>query len=299
MGNSSEEVSPAWGSLPVEKYLLARWDSASTLSVTHQRDQLVQAFLKEDDVSPFTSTFSDASLSADIQNLIDTVLVPWRPQKLRRIAEKYARDMAFDSIVVLRTYYGGVGDEDRMTRWVYDAAESFEDSNPGQNLFGDLEDHWWHVLDDASLFDTGSGDWQSVYNALPELATPALQRNFNQHVVDSVKEEMLAILETREPEEEDYEDAASSAAVQGCWLLVLDEEAFKDEEMLLIFRDMKGDVIRQISIKPDEVENLPHYRLRGSIRESGYWTDAVVAKKYKSRGEVMRAVLPLIKAELE
>jgi hypothetical protein len=259
----------------------------------------VQAFLKEDDVSAFTSTSSDASLSTDMQNLIDTVLVSWRPQKLRHIAEKYACDMAFDSIVVLRTYYGGVGDDDKMNRWVYGAAESFEESNPGQDLFGDLEDRWWHVLDDASLFDTGSQKWQSVYSVLPELATPALQRNFSQHVVDSVREEISIILETREPEEEDYEDAVAASAVQGCWLLVLDEEAFRDEEMLLVFRDMKGDVVRQIAIKPDEVENLPHYRLRGSIRESGYWTEAVVGKKYKSRGEVMRAVLPLIKAELE
>jgi hypothetical protein len=259
----------------------------------------VQAFLEEDDVSAFTSTSFDASLSTDMQNLIDTVLIPWRPQKLRRIAEKYARDLAFDEIVVLRTYYGGIGDDDKMSRWVYHAAESFEVSNPGQGLFGELEDRWWHVLDDASLFDTGSEKWQSVYSVLPELATPALQRNFSQLGVDFAKEEILVVSETREPEEDDYEDAVAAAAVQGCWLLVLDEEAFRDEEMLLVFRDMKGDVVRQIAIKPDEAENLPHYRLRGSIRESGYWTDAVVGKKYKSRGEVMRAVLPLIKAELE
>lgn len=259
----------------------------------------MQAFLKEDDVSLFTSTLSGASLSTDMQNLINTVLVQWRPQKLRRTAEKYACDMVFDSIVVLRTYYGGISDDAKLSRWVYDAAESFEDSNPGQDLFGGLEDRWWHVLDDASLFDTGSEKWQSVYNVLPELATSALQRNFNQYVVDSVKEEISEILETREPDEDDYEDTVAAAAIQGCWLLILDEEAFKDEEMLLVFRDMKGDVVRQITIKTDEVENLPHYRLRGSIRESGYWTDAVVGKKYKSRGEVMRAVLPLIKADLE
>lgn len=220
-------------------------------------------------------------------------------QKLRQIAEKHACNMAFDSIVVLRTYYGGVDDDNRMSRWVYDAAESFEDYNPGQDLFGDLEDHWWHILDDASLFKTGSENWQSVYNALPELAMPVLHRNFNKHVVDSVKEEISTILETQEPEEEDYEDAVSVAAIQGCWLLILDEGAFRDKEMLLVFRDIKGDVVRQIAIKPEEVENLPHYRLCGSIRELGYWIDAVVGKKYKSRGEVMRVVLPLIKAELE
>jgi hypothetical protein len=127
----------------------------------------VQEFLKEDDISPFTSTFSDASLSTDMQNLIDTVLVPWRPQKLRRIADRYARDLAFDSIVVLRTYYGGVGDDDKMNRWVYDAAESFEESNPGQGLFGEPEDRCWQVLDDALLFDTGSDKWESVYSVLP------------------------------------------------------------------------------------------------------------------------------------
>jgi hypothetical protein len=50
-----------------------------------------------------------------------------------------------------------------------------------------------------------------------------------------VKEEISAILETREPGEEDYEDAISAVAVQGCWLLVLYEETFRDEEMLLVF----------------------------------------------------------------
>ncbi|SPJ78600.1 uncharacterized protein FTOL_06989 [Fusarium torulosum] len=206
-----------------------------------------------------------------MQNLIVTVLVPWRPQRLRRIAERYARDLALDEIVVLRTYYGGVGDDNKMSRWVYDAAESFEVSNPGQDLFGDFEDRWWHVLDDASLFDTGSEKWQSVYGVLPELATPALQRNFfSQLGLGFAKEEILRVSETRELEEEDYEDTVAAAAVKGCWLLILDEAAFRDEEMLLVFRDMKGDVVRQIAIKPDEAKNLPHYRLRGSIRESGY-----------------------------
>ncbi|KAF4437558.1 hypothetical protein F53441_13007 [Fusarium austroafricanum] len=273
--DQSEQVSPSWGSLSVEQYLLTKWDSTSALLIDHQRDQLLRAFIQEDDISAFDSSTLVDITSTETQKLIESVLVTWRSQKLRRIAEKYhPRNALFETLVVLRTYYGHRSDE--KFRRVYDAVESFEDANPGGDLFGETDDHWWRILDDASLFNMGSQEWESVYNVLPELATPDFRRNFGDEDVACAIEEVSAVVDSREPEEDNYEDAIAHVAVSGCWLLILDGEAFEEEEMLLVFRDKKGNIVRQSSIKPDEVENIPHYIMRGSITESGYWRGAEV-----------------------
>ncbi|KAF9783634.1 hypothetical protein IL306_008761 [Fusarium sp. DS 682] len=275
----------------------SKWDSTSTLPIYQQRDQLVQAFLQEDDTSPFMSSALDMA-SKDIQELIQKVIVPWRPQKLRRIAEKYLPgNSLYGELVVLRTYYGGANDNEMFRSWIYDAAAAFEEANPLGDLFGEADDHWWRILDDASLFDIGTQDWQGVYNIFPELASPDLRRTFNDKDVAEAKEEVSAVVVTREPEEDDYEDAIAHVAVSGCWLLVLDKASFEDEEMLLMFRDKKGNVVRQSSIAPEDLGHIPHYIMRGSITESGFWRDAEVGKMYKTRGRIMRDILPRVMAE--
>ncbi|KAI7762843.1 hypothetical protein LZL87_008284 [Fusarium oxysporum] len=251
MSQSEDNITPPWGSLPIEQYLL-------------------------------------------------TVIVPWRSQKLRRIAEKYLPDNdLYGKLVVLRTHYGGVSDDVKFRRWIYDAAAAFEQDNPLGDLFGDADDHWWRILDDASLFDTGDQDWESIYNKFPELASPEVCRTFSDGDVAEVKEEASAVVTSREPEADDYEDAIAHVAVSGCWLLVLDRESFEDEETLLVFRDNKGNVVRQSSIKPEELEHIPHYIMRGSITESGFWRDAEIGKKYKGKGKIMREILPRVMAEAE
>jgi hypothetical protein len=270
----------------------------SCLSVQEQREALVKAFIQEDDISAFTSV-ADESLSTEMQELIKTVLIPWRPQKLRQIAEKHdPRNPLFDKLVILRTYYGGDSDV-KFSRWMEDATEAFEEMDPSGDLFGQADERWWHILDDPSLFNMGSQKWQSVYSILPELATPALQRGFNDQDVQEVKELVSSLCDSREPEEDDCEDAICVIAKTGFWLIVLDEEALEDEELLLVFMDKKGNVVRQATIYPEDIPNLPHYNLRGSITESGFWRDGEVGKKYKTRGQIMRAVLPLVMNESE
>ncbi|KAF4344533.1 hypothetical protein FBEOM_1501 [Fusarium beomiforme] len=304
VNNTEDSVSPQWGSLPIEKYMLlhheqSKWDPTSTLPINQQRDQLVQAFLQEDDISPFASSALGIT-SQDMQELIQTVLVPWRPQKLRRIAEKHLPGTgSYGNIVVLRTYYGGINDDQKFRCWIYEAAATFEEDNPMGDLFGESDDHWWRILDDASLFDMGTQDWQSIYNILPELASSDLLRTFGDKDIAGAREEVSAVVVSREPEEDDFEDAIAHVAVSGCWLLVLDKEAFEDEEILLVFRDKKGNVVRQSSIALEDLEHIPHYIMRGSITESGFWRDAEVGKMYKTRGRIMRDILPRVMADSE
>ncbi|CAG7554311.1 unnamed protein product [Fusarium equiseti] len=293
MSQVDDVESPTWGLLPVERYLIRKWDSYSTLTTEQQRDELVKAFLQEDDISSFASSTADAPST----ELVQTVLASWRPEKLRQIAIKYdPPNPLFGTIVVLRTYYGDDSDE-KFRRWMEDAIAAFEEMDPYGDLFGEPEDRWWRILDNTSLFDMGPEDWQSVYRVFPELATPELRRNFNESDTEEVKDLVSATCESRVPEVDDYEDAICAIAKTGFWLIVADEEAFKDEELLLVFIDKKGNVVRQTGIEPETLPYLPHYNLRGSITESGIWTDAEVGNKYKTRGEIMRTVLPLVMAE--
>ncbi|KAF5636904.1 hypothetical protein F25303_8107 [Fusarium sp. NRRL 25303] len=298
MSQYQGNICPTFGALPIEQYLLRKWDSTSSLPINQQRDQLIQAFVREDDISAFTSSTLD-DISNDKHELIQTVIVPWRSQKLRRIAEKYLPgNNLYEKLVVLRTFYGGVNDDVKFRRWIYDAAAAFEQDNPLGELFGDTEDHWWRILDDASLFDTGYQCWENICNRFPELASPEVCRTFNDGDIAEVKEEVSAVVTSRESEEDDYEDAIAHVAVSGCWLLVFDRESFEEEEVLLVFRDKRGNVVRQSSIKPDDLEHIPHYIMRGSITESGFWLDAEVGEKYKKKGKVMREILPRVMAEV-
>ncbi|WXC52447.1 hypothetical protein QX201_012104 [Fusarium graminearum] len=133
MSRTEETVSPPWGSLPVERYLLSKWDSSSDLSVDEQRGELVKAFVQENDISAFALTSAEA-ITTDRQELIQIVLVPWRSQKLRRIAKKYdPHNPLFDTLTVLRTHYGGSSDE-KFTRWIGDACDAFDDMDPDGDL---------------------------------------------------------------------------------------------------------------------------------------------------------------------
>ncbi|KAF5554090.1 hypothetical protein FPHYL_8520 [Fusarium phyllophilum] len=266
MSQCKGNIGPTFETLPIEQFLL--------------RHQLIQAFLSKDDISALVSSTLDL-ISNDMRELISTVIFPWRLQKLRAIAKKHlpGNDL-YGKLIVLRTYYGEASDE-RFRRWVYDAAAAFAEDNPLGDLFGDVDDHWWRILDDASLFAT------------------ELCRTFNDGDVAEVKEEVTAVVTSREAEEDDYEDAIAHVAISGCWLLVFDRESFEDEEVLLVFRDKRGNVVRQSSVKPEDLEYIPHYIMRGSITESGLWRDAEVGEKYKTKRKIMREILPRVMAEAE
>lgn len=249
-----------------------------------------------------TSTAPASSVPESSENiqeeLIHTVLEPWRPQELRRIAERYIahNEQLGGELVVLRTYYGGGNVDDEKLRAWLEEADPFDESLGGRN------NRWWRVLDDATLFGVSQEDgWQSVYNVLPELASPHSRRAFGDDDVEAVKELVFAAAgDEQEPEEDDYEDAVMAVvATSAVILLVADQQAFEEGEFGLVFQDKKGNIIRQGTINPTEVQNLLHYNSRGALFESEYWLDAAVGKKYKTRGEIMRSLLPVVMADTE
>jgi hypothetical protein len=77
---------------------------------------------------------------------------------------------------------------------------------------------WRRILDYILLFDTGDQDWESICNRFLELSSPEACRTFNDQDVAEVKEEVSAIIISREPEEDDYGDVIAHAV--GYWRLI-------------------------------------------------------------------------------
>ncbi|KXX72850.1 hypothetical protein MMYC01_210576 [Madurella mycetomatis] len=293
MSADSETAAPAWGALPVEQYLIRNWDHSSELSTEEQRRQLVEAYIDEGvlDLELLSSPPSRVPTDAEVAD----ILAPWRPQKLRRIAAAHLGLLPFEGqgphFYLLRTYYGGGADDDAKLRsWLDENLNNF-DIEP--------EYGWFSVLDDAELF--GVGDcWQEVYDLFPELAAPEPDRRFTEeHVAWALKRAKRLIKnDPDESEDEHYADAIRQVAALGGppWLIVIDEEAFRTEELGLIFRDLKGNPVKEAEIEPYMLNEFYGRYERGMMYE-GHWEHANVPKKYRVPGEIMRRLLPLVKGE--
>lgn len=160
--------------------------------------------------------------------------------------------------------------------------------------------HWFCVLDDAELFDVP--DWPDVYDVLPELAAPRPDRRFIEEHIEWAQSVAKRRAENDPDEYEDmdehYADAIRQTVTIGGspWLIVLDEEAFRTEELGLIFRDKKGNAVKQSEIEPYRLDEF-HGRSERVMTYEGWWEHAFVPKKYRVRGKIMRTLLPLVKAQ--
>ncbi|PKS06066.1 hypothetical protein jhhlp_007900 [Lomentospora prolificans] len=83
-----------------------------------------------------------------------------------------------------------------------------------------------------------------------------------------------------EADGDDYEDGICSHVAMGhAWLLVLDTEAFETEELGLLFRDKRGNTLKDSLIRSGQLQELFIYNFRGALTESHYWQDAALGKK--------------------
>ncbi|KAL2131347.1 hypothetical protein VTI74DRAFT_5236 [Chaetomium olivicolor] len=239
-----EIILPPWAPTPVEQYFLEQrnWDPTSLVDAATQSFQLVRAFVQEDIVA-------FAYQITPTPEQIRTILGPWRPQKLRWIAVKHSRGGGEGerNFYFLRTYYdGGAADNAKPRIWL-------DLERPDDGLEIPCEHEWWLVLDDKEVFgvveerDDGSvASWPGVYEVFPELAAPSLERQLvSEGFVSSIQR---SIATTRER------------------LLILDRKAFETGELGLIFRDEKGNVVRQGTIWPDELDEVTIYTERGGRR---------------------------------
>lgn len=270
-----------WGGFKQRK-----WDPSSQLSAGEQRAELVAAYIDEDVLDPELLTSPMSRIPTDAE--VAEILSPWRPEKLRRIAAAHLTSHA-ESYYILRTHYGGgAADDARLRDWIDDAE--------GPN-FEPPENEWFCVLDDAELFDFGDY-WQCVYDALLELAAPKPDRRFTADEIAYARERAQTMAGCEQPGDE-YLEAAILLAAKTLppWLLVLDKEAFETEELGLIFRDKKGNPVKETELAPDEMFTFRGALERGMLPESGHWEYGRVGRKYRIRGEIMRQLLPLVRGD--
>ena len=126
------------------------------------------------------------------------------------------------------------------------------------------------MLNDPALFDMGLEPWQSVYDVLPELAGPSSCGSFTEEDLDYIKELAHQLETKRELDEEEYEETVMRAALRIGSFLIADQQACDDDKFGLVFRDSKGNVVKEGQIKPAEVQCLFQYRVRGALFESEY-----------------------------
>lgn len=88
------------------------------------------------------------------------ILQPWRPDKIRKIADQLLHETC-DNLVVLRTCYDSEGGDEKMQQLI-----TPEEDADGMGFL--YEELWWRYLDDRELFDFGD-DWSRVFDLLPEL----------------------------------------------------------------------------------------------------------------------------------
>lgn len=248
------------------------------MAPAEQREQLIRAFIQEDTIGPELGRNPS-------EEEVSSILQPWRAQEIRAIAKEYNERDPYGCYFILRTYYGGgEGDGAKLREWL--------DQDPSQGFEIAERDRSWQVLDNAALFDVCGGDhgenWQRVYHVLPELAVPGRDRR-QPSDFDYVRE--MATMHNDDPEDEDLEFWILTMAITGNWLIVADRHAFENDELRLVFRDNKGNVVRESRIRPDELGELSLRRLRGSLHESEYWLDGEVGEDYQTGGQIMRELL--------
>jgi hypothetical protein len=104
-------------------------------------------------------------------------------------------------------------------------------------------------------------------------------------------------LQEREPGEEDWAEAVRQAAlISGHKLLIVDQKAFETEELGLVFRVAKGNIVRHGRVRADELNELVLYEsTTGALHETRFWLDSEVGEKYQVGREVVRKIVPLVK----
>lgn len=221
------------------------------------------------------------------------ILQPWRSDALRKIACEYRLPYpGFPPI--LRTHYSGdAADSATFQDWLARMRHCLSDyPDLAQCLGGDA---WYTVFDDAELFNCGEEDvYSDVFRVLPELATRYANRTLSDADLDEVMADVEGIVE--DPIEDDYEDEICYRS--GRMLLVADGEAFETGRLRLAWLDRKGHVVKDAELEPGETGNLAHYVMKGSLQESGFWTEAGTGPRYKTKGEIMAPLLDRVKEKL-
>ena len=219
---------------------------------------------------------------------VESILKPWRTEEQRETADSLASpssDMAW-----LRTCYDEGSDEKHdalMEGTDLDMAIGSED----------------HLLDDADLYDYGD-DWRRILDQLPEIIpirdalgnTDWIRRQlteylaFQKHGLGSASPRLRQNLSFLEGAE--YENAIQKSLLgslhYGCkvtFLVVEDKEALETGNVLLLYLDAEGLVVRSLRLHPGEIEQISGAWSDGCLIDDDlYWEDVEIGTDYRSGG---------------
>ncbi|KAK0641768.1 hypothetical protein B0T16DRAFT_461800 [Cercophora newfieldiana] len=257
------------------------------LPASSQHTTLISAFLNLDTLP------TDLPLLTPTPSEISTILLPWRPQKLRRIAQQHIQGHGYHYIFLRTHYGGGESDSAKLRGWL-------DQGGWPNGVEIRPEDEYFVVLDDEELFDFGD-DWQRVNMVLPEVAAPGADRRFGEGSVEELRGQFEEGGTGGSEDEEDLEDRIRvSATIGAVWLVVVDEEAFETGELGLMIRDKKGNVVKDSLIKAegDAFDTFYLYcMVKGAYECTAEWGNGAVGRKYRSGGSIMRELKAQIKAK--
>lgn len=160
------------------------------------------------------------------------------------------------------------------------------------------------LLNDANLYNFGA-DWRRIFDTIPELLDPSsgdweyYQQRQNEGLNDlksfarggvshapSRLLENLACFQGKELEEW-VAKALQSSVHEACvvaWIVLEDEEALESKQVLLMFLDAYGRVVREKRVGVDEAEDMGGSWVRGSWHERDEWLEAELGEDYRGEG---------------
>ncbi|KAJ5718927.1 uncharacterized protein N7483_010009 [Penicillium malachiteum] len=291
---------PGWGELPVEPWLVRRWNKNSAEPAAEQRARLIPEYLSLPTIprglwDPVDSSFRHLTIED-----INKVLKPWRPQEVRGVA---------NALWTARNYYPPL------------VRSYYEPNNHEHNMLMDLwvsmghyfqAEKEWIVINDPVYYPGGTdqmADWKNIFLTLPELAGPAINRSETDSIrYDNVPPKaeyrrdlfkaQLAVNKYLKPhlwykdKVHMIESCAAHIHRAMCYkpLIIVDRQAFETGYPLLVYMDYFGDVIRQTRFDLNEETLLqviedwlpnPLSTKDTSLLTPWMWYQSEVSTKYK------------------
>ncbi|KAJ6015098.1 hypothetical protein N7540_009689 [Penicillium herquei] len=247
----------------------------------------------------------------DLERYVDTVLCPWRSEKLRKLAIRVDSDLC--SPLLLRTFYNPdqaarAADDAQLTEWV-----------GMDELFAD--EAYWACLDDPELFNYGE-HWEKIFELLPELANlcfiqdksirpkfPPLDseigslRRARTSLKEAIQREknLHPLKWHQNPHRVIYK--ASADLHHLCttnYVIIVDQEAFDTGHARIVYVDSRQNIVREARFEV----------ILGSFEEimldwfdmtltQWLWEDSEVGEKYRLDGEFGQEIYQLTADDLQ
>ena len=222
---------------------------------------------------------------------IAQILIPWRTQDQRQIASRL-NQLGGGAIVWLRTNYADSLEERHQ--------EFLESSD-----IDEIVDHEDFMLDDSACYNF-EDRWEKVLHVLPEIVSSRTKNFTSEELVealgnlnafrsggvDQAPRQILQNLATVSGEElnalvgQILLSMVHKECVATC-LIVEDKQALQSGEILLLYLDFQGDVVRKLRLHVDYSSQVSGAWARSSWYETLEWEEAEIGENYRE-GETKR-----------